>query len=43
MTTEEGLLVEGFCAAAGIPSTEEAAEIIQGLSAGMCSYNVIDR
>lgn len=28
----EGLPVEGFCVAAGIPSTEKAAEIIEGLS-----------
>ena len=32
----EGLPVEGFCVAAGIPSTEKAAEIIDGLrSAGI--------
>ena len=28
---QEGLPVEGFCVAAGIPSTEKAAEIIEGL------------
>lgn len=28
----EGLPIEGFCVAAGIPSTEKAAEIIEGLS-----------
>lgn len=33
---KEGLPVEGFCVAAGIPSTEKAAEIIDGLrSAGI--------
>ncbi|KAK7027725.1 hypothetical protein R3P38DRAFT_3520793 [Favolaschia claudopus] len=33
---KEGLPVEGFCVAAGIPSTEKAAEIIEGLkSAGI--------
>jgi fatty acid synthase subunit beta len=26
----EGLLIEEFCVAAGIPSTENAAEIIEG-------------
>ncbi|KAH7884386.1 hypothetical protein F5I97DRAFT_1968464 [Phlebopus sp. FC_14] len=32
----EGLPIEGFCVAAGIPSTEKAAEIIEGLrSAGI--------
>ncbi|KAF8896473.1 fatty acid synthetase alpha subunit [Infundibulicybe gibba] len=30
---KEGLPVEGFCVAAGIPSTEKAAEIIEGLKA----------
>jgi fatty acid synthase subunit alpha len=29
----EGIPVEGFCVAAGIPSTEKAAEIIEGLKA----------
>ncbi|EPQ52677.1 hypothetical protein GLOTRDRAFT_112049 [Gloeophyllum trabeum ATCC 11539] len=29
----EGLPIEGFCVAAGIPSTEKAAEIIDGLKA----------
>jgi fatty acid synthase subunit beta len=29
---KEGLPIEGFCIAAGIPSTEKAAEIIEGLS-----------
>ncbi|KIO16925.1 hypothetical protein M407DRAFT_12583 [Tulasnella calospora MUT 4182] len=29
----EGLPIEGFCVAAGIPSTEKAAEIIEGLRA----------
>src|SRR6266436_9433133 len=28
----EGLPIEGFCVAAGIPTTEKAAEIIEGLS-----------
>jgi fatty acid synthase subunit alpha, fungi type len=28
----EGLPIEGFCVAAGIPSTEKAAEIIEGLT-----------
>ncbi|KAJ7285205.1 fatty acid synthase [Mycena rebaudengoi] len=28
---KEGLPIEGFCVAAGIPSTEKAAEIIEGL------------
>ena len=28
---QEGLPIEGFCVAAGIPSTEKAAEIIAGL------------
>jgi fatty acid synthase subunit beta len=28
---QEGLPIEGFCVAAGIPSTEKAAEIIEGL------------
>jgi len=28
---QEGLPVEGFCVAAGVPSTEKAAEIIEGL------------
>ena len=33
---KEGLPVEGFCVAAGIPSTEKAVEIIEGLtSAGI--------
>ncbi|KAJ7158521.1 fatty acid synthase [Mycena filopes] len=33
---KEGLPIEGFCVAAGIPSTEKAAEIIDGLrSAGI--------
>ena len=33
---KEGLPIEGFCVAAGIPSTEKAAEIIEGLaSAGI--------
>jgi len=27
----EGLPIEGFCVAAGIPTTEKAAEIISGL------------
>lgn len=30
---KEGLPIEGFCVAAGIPSTEKAAEIIGGLKA----------
>ncbi|KAG5636096.1 hypothetical protein H0H81_009121 [Sphagnurus paluster] len=30
---EEGLPVEGFCVAAGIPTTEKALEIIEGLKA----------
>ena len=30
---KEGLPIEGFCVAAGIPSTEKAAEIIDGLKA----------
>jgi fatty acid synthase subunit alpha len=30
----EGLPIEGFCVAAGIPSTEKAAEIIGGLRSG---------
>ena len=29
---KEGLPIEGFCVAAGIPSTEKAAEIIEGLA-----------
>src|ERR1700729_1568923 len=29
---KEGLPIEGFCVAAGIPSTEKAAEIIEGLT-----------
>jgi fatty acid synthase subunit alpha, fungi type len=29
---KEGLPVEGFCVAAGIPSTEKAVEIIEGLT-----------
>jgi enoyl reductase-like protein len=28
---EEGLPIEGFCVAAGVPSTDKAAEIIEGL------------
>ncbi len=33
----EGLTIEGFCVAAGIPSTEKAAKIISGLkSVGIC-------
>jgi fatty acid synthase subunit alpha len=28
----EGLPIEGFCVAAGIPTTEKAAEIINGLN-----------
>jgi enoyl reductase-like protein len=33
----EGFPIEGFCVAAGIPTTEKAAEIINGLkSAGIC-------
>ena len=30
----EGLPIEGFCVAAGIPTTEKAAEIISGLKSG---------
>ena len=29
---KEGLPIEGFCVAAGIPSTKKAAEIIEGLA-----------
>ena len=29
---KEGLPIEDFCVAAGIPSTEKAAEIIEGLA-----------
>jgi enoyl reductase-like protein len=29
---KEGLPIKGFCVAAGIPSTEKAAEIIKGLA-----------
>ena len=33
----EGLLIEGFCVAAGIPTTEKVVEIISGLkSVGIC-------
>jgi enoyl reductase-like protein len=28
---KEGLPIEGFCVAAGIPSTEKAVEIVDGL------------
>ena len=34
----EGLRIEGFCVAAGIPSTEKAAEIISGLLGSVMSH-----
>jgi fatty acid synthase subunit alpha, fungi type len=32
-TRKEGFPIEGFCVAAGIPTTEKAVEIIDGLKA----------